>query len=623
LPTVARDAAERAVFRLFHAAPELPPVDIYMEGSAIAFGLSYGEFSSPLPLGEGEYTLRILPRRANPSQTEPLVRESVRVRIGETLLYILRPEGTALRVLRYPQDMRTMALGTARVAAINALLGNVALSVFLDEEIAIGAAQSGGQSTAAREVIARRYTARFLRDDRMLLAAPLTLNSRDSAFLILYGTSEAPRLATLILPTPRESKLRVLHADANVARVDLYLDERLVLEGLSFGTLAEPLNLAVRTYRMRIMPYGAALDSRPLFEGTLPVGEDRQLLLAIYSQRTQFGRQVRTALFNEPLDPPPPGSARLSILNFARQATAVQALNPSVPISEPVPYAALSAPITLSAGRHQLAFNTVERDQPPRTAETAEVNLEAGWNYIYVVLSSLNTPTLLFGTDVQTLFAALPTPTLSNPLSVRLVNAAAEPISVDLIVGETPLFTAVKENSGTAPRLIDSAMRPVRLVRSQSGEVLAEQTLFYAPNSSLVFVLIGRQGAWQLLQSQERTRPSRNSAVLRVIHAAPDAEPISVESPLSASRSTFFGNRPTATPRSAQYFVRLEYGQISSLITLRGNTYTFIARSAIDGTPLAELRDVEIATGLCYDLLLVRGDSGAPRDLRLVLIKAE
>ncbi len=230
-----------------------------MEGSAIAFGLSYGEFSSPLPLGEGEYTLRILPRRANPSQTEPLVRESVRVRIGETLLYILRPEGTALRVLRYPQDMRTRALGTARVAAINALLGNVALSVFLDEEIAIGAAQSGGQSTAAREVIARRYTARFLRDDRVLLAAPLTLNSRDSAFLILYGTSEAPRLATLILPTPRESKLRVLHADANVARVDLYLDERLVLEGLSFGTLAEPLNLAVRTYRMRIMPYGAAL----------------------------------------------------------------------------------------------------------------------------------------------------------------------------------------------------------------------------------------------------------------------------------------------------------------------------------------------------------------------------
>ncbi len=96
-----------------------------------------------------------------------------------------------------------------------------------------------------------------------------------------------------------------------------------------------------------------------------------------------------------------------------------------------------------------------------------------------------------------------------------------------------------------------------------------------------------------------------------------------VESPLSASRSTFFGNRPTATPRSTQYFVRLEYGQISSLITLRGNTYTFIARSAIDGTPLAELRDVEIATGLRYDLLLVRGDLGAPRDLRLVLIKAE
>ncbi|MFQ3536369.1 MAG: DUF4397 domain-containing protein [Aggregatilineales bacterium] len=620
LPTAVPEVTERGTFRFFHAAPNLPPIDVYMEGSAVALGLRYGEFSLPLALNAGEYTLRILPNRAQPSQAE-LLSEPVRVRAGDTLLYVLRPEGESLRALRYPQDMRTTALGAGRAAAINALVGDVALSIFLDD-VPIGAAQSGGQSTEAREVIARRYTARFLRAQQALLEAPFTLISRDSALLIIYGTSEAPRLAVLALPTPRQSSLRVLNADTALPSADLYLDERLVAEGIPFGGFSQPVELTARTYRLRVLPNGAPPDAQPLFEATLPVAEDRQLLLAIYNQIVEDRRQTRTKLFTEPLDLPPQGSAKLSILNLARQQTDIQALDPTTPLSAPVPYAALSAPITLSAGPLRLAFNTVERDGPPRTAETAEVTLEEGWSYIYVVLSSLNTPPILIGTNVRSLFAALPTPTLSSPVSVRLVNAAAEPLSVDLIVGETPVFTAVPHNSSTAALSIESAMRPVRVRRSGTQQILAEQTLLFAPNSSLVIVVLGREGAWQLLQSQERTRPSRSNAILRVIHAAPDAEPISVESPIRPSGSAF-SSRPTPTPRAAQYFARLEYGSISSLVTLRANAYTFIARSAIDGTPLAELRDVEVVTGLRYDLLLMPGDSGLPRDVRLVLVKAE
>ncbi len=621
LPTAVPEPTQRGALRLFHAAPDLQAVDIYVEGAIIAQRLGYGEFTLPLALNEGEYTLRVLPSRADPEQREPLVRERVRVRAGDTLLYVLRPAGETLRALRYPQDMRKTALGEGRVAALNALVDDVALGVFLDQDIPIGAAQSGGQSTAAREVIARRYTARFLDDNQTVLAAPFTLTARDSVFLILYGTLAQPRLATLSLPTPRESQVRILNANWRLPNADVYLDERLVAEGIAFGSPSAPLSLTARTYRIRVLPSGAAPDSPPLFEGTLPIAEDRQLLLAIFSERFEDRSRVRTALFTEPLDLPPPGSARLSVLNLARQETTIQALDPTAPLSAPVPYAALSAPIALSAGRHRLAFNTVE--ETPRTAETAEVVLEAGWSYIYVVLSSLNTPPVLIGTNVQALFAALPTPTISGGVRVRLVNAAAEPIAVDLVIGETPLFTAVPANSGTAARLIDSTMRPVRLLRSETGEVLAEQTLLFAPNGNLVFVALGRQGAWQLLQSQERARPSRSNAALRVIHAAPDAEPISVESPLVASGGAIFGDRPTPTPRAAQYFARLEYGSISSIVTLRANTYTFIARSAIDGAPLAELRDEAIEPNARYDLLLVRGDSGLPRDVRLVLVKAQ
>jgi len=622
LPTALPDPTLRGTLRFFHAAPDLPPVDVYMDGAVVALGLRYGEFSLPLPLNEGTYTLRVLPNRAPSDQVEALTRESVRVRPGDTLLYVLRPEGETLRALRYPQDMSTTALGSGRVAAINALVGDIGLSVFLDEDIPIGAAQSGGQSTAGREAFARRYTVRFLRNQDLLLAAPFTLNARDSVLLLIYGTLNAPRFATLALSTPRESKLRVLNADSSLPQVDLYLDERLVAENIAFGTVSALVSLPSRTYRMRLLLHGAPADSQPILEGNLPVAEDRQLLLAVYSETVERRRFTRTKLFTEPLDLPPQGSAQFSVLNFARQATDIQVFDPSSPLGAPVQYAMLSAPITLNAGRWRFAFNTVERDQPSRTAETADLMLEAGWSYIYVVLSSLNTPTLLISTNVQALFAALPTPTLSSPVSVRLVNAAAEPLTVDLIVGEMPIFTAISENSATAERQIESAMRPVRLRRSGTDEILAEQTLLFAPNSGIVFVVLGRQGAWQLLQSQERTRPSRSNALLRVIHAAPDAEPISVESPLSVSGGVF-GNRPTPTPRAAQYFVRLEYGNISSMVTLRANTYTFIARSAIDGTPLAELRNVEIATGLRYDLILVRGDSGFPRDVRLVLVRAE
>ncbi|MBO9308253.1 MAG: DUF4397 domain-containing protein [Chloroflexi bacterium] len=621
LPTAVPEPTQRGTLRLFHAAPALQAVDIYIEGSIIAQRLGYGEFSLPVALNEGEYTLRVLPSRADPEQNEPLVRERVRIRAGDALLYVLRPAGETLRALRYPQDVRKTALGEGRVAALNALVDDVALSVFLDQDIPIGAAQSGGQGTTAREVIARRYTARFLSNNQTVLAAPFTLAARNSVFLILYGTLAQPRLATLSLPTLRESQLRILNANWRLPRADVYLDERLVAEGIAFGGLSEPLSLASRTYRLRVLPSGAAPDSPPLFEGALPLAEDRQLLLAIFSERFEDRSRLRTALFTEPLDLPPQGSAHLSVLNLARQETTIQALDPTAPLSAPVPYGALSAPIALSAGRQRLAFNTLE--ETPRTVETAEVALEAGWSYIYVVLSSLNTPPILIGTNVQALFAALPTPTISSGVRVRLVNAAAEPLNVDLAVGETLLFTAVPVNSSTATRPIESAMRPVRLLRSETGEVLAEQTLLFAPNGNLVFVVLGRQGAWRLLQSQERARPSRSNAALRVIHAAPDAEPISLESPLVASRVAIFGDRPTPTPRAARYFARLEYGNISSIVTLRNNTYTFVARSAIDGAPLAELRDVAIEANARYDLLLVRGDSGLPRDVRLVLLKAQ
>ncbi len=623
LPTAVPEATERATVRFFHAAPDLAPLDVYLEGSAAALRLPYGDFSLPLPLNEGEYVLRVVPARADVNQADALLRETIRVRANETILYVLRPEGETLRALRYPQDLRSTALGEGRVAAINALVEDVALSVFLDADIPIGAAQSGGQSTAAREVIARRYNARFLRDSQELLAAPLALTARDSVMLILYGTLSAPRLATLTLPTPREGKLRVVNAEPSLPKADLYLDERLVAEGVPFGVALEALTLPARAYRIRVLAHADPADAQPLFEGNIALAGDQQGLLVIYStQLASNNRQVRAAIFSENLALPQAGRASLSVLNLARQEATIQALNPSTPLSAPIPYAALSAPISLNAGQHNLAFNTTEAEGA-RTVETTTLTLQEGWSYLYVVLSSLNTPPLIIGTDVRSLFAALPTPTISSPLNVRLINAAAAPISVDLIIGDVPIFKDVAHQSSTAALAIDSTMRPIRLQRSGTDQVLVEQTLQFAPNGNLAIVFFGEEGNWQLLQSLERTRPTASNAALRVIHAAPDAEPISVESPISAPSSALFGDRPTPTPRASQYFARLEYGGISSIVTLRANTYTFTARSAIDGTPLAELADVEIVVGMRYDLLLISGTSGNPRDVRLVLLKAE
>ncbi|NLF76915.1 MAG: DUF4397 domain-containing protein, partial [Chloroflexi bacterium] len=67
IPPADNDPATRAELRVVHASPDLPPVNLYLDGAAIGRGFTLGQFhATPLYYAAGRYTLRVFPADSGP-----------------------------------------------------------------------------------------------------------------------------------------------------------------------------------------------------------------------------------------------------------------------------------------------------------------------------------------------------------------------------------------------------------------------------------------------------------------------------------------------------------------------------------------------------------------------------
>lgn len=98
-----RDNPQNSFIRVFHAAPNAPAVDVYVNGNSIVQNLSYKQFSPYFTVAPGSYNIKVYPAGQT---TNPII--DTNVNIPQGTVYNLAIIGTLPSVSLYPiQEPRT------------------------------------------------------------------------------------------------------------------------------------------------------------------------------------------------------------------------------------------------------------------------------------------------------------------------------------------------------------------------------------------------------------------------------------------------------------------------------------------------------------------------------------
>ncbi|MCC7207704.1 MAG: DUF4397 domain-containing protein, partial [Anaerolineae bacterium] len=428
--------------------------------------------------------------------------------------------------------------------------------------------------------------------------------------------------------TRRENRLRFVHASATLGPVDVYLDDQRVAENVAPRGSTEWRTVATRGYTVNVRTAGDAPDAPPVLSQPVAPQPDQAGTLVLYDTRARTGSSEsmtpRVAFIVEDMRPTAADQARMVAFNGV-DADLMQVASEDQNVSGlgAIGQGQASPAVSLPARQYRLNLNAFQNAQglaqgSATTAEVATVTLEPGYTYLYVATGNLEDRSpLLLSTEVGQEAAQAATATPGNAFMVRLIHTLRGAPEVDVYIGDDLALQGVRYGEGTAYRPTSPTVRPIRVVRAGTDEVIVQADLNPPSSQRVMLLLIGLAEQPDLLQTAEQPISLSANAQVRAIHAAPDAPPFTVDIPLATSNSfTRPGVGPTATPRLRQYVDPIGFPALSAPFALRPGTYTFTIRSAVDGLVMLQT-DVTLESGKRYDLALITGQSGP--ELRVIV----
>jgi hypothetical protein len=193
--------------------------------------------------------------------------------------------------------------------------------------------------------------------------------------------------------------LRLAHLSPDTPAVDVYVDSvadpaaKLVLHGVSYGTISDYRQVPPGVYTVAMRTSGAAASTPPVLSTTVQVaGRSARTVAGVGSFAT-----LGLAVLTDDLALPPAGQARLRVITAAATAKSLDvALATGAPVAAKLPFAHTSGYVDVPAGAATLQV------APDGAAPTAlPVTLAAGSVYSVVVLDKKGG-----GLDVRTVLDA-------------------------------------------------------------------------------------------------------------------------------------------------------------------------------------------------------------------------
>ncbi|MBC7813710.1 MAG: DUF4397 domain-containing protein [Burkholderiales bacterium] len=449
--TISSDPQEQAFVRVVHAAAQLDTLDVYVELLGIGTNLDFSRSTGRTSIGEGEYTLRVVPSRGNPD-TDTILTSPISLQGGDSWIFVLTQVDGELQLGIFPEVTEALGQGESRVAMIQAIpdAGEVRM---LNDGQPVSEAAPFDTASPPDILPAGRGNITFQSGATTLLEYPIDLRERYNYTLVLVGSENAPQVANLDVSVGGTASLRILNASSAVGGIDVVVDGERIAQNLTFATMTTRLPTLADQHLLEVYATGADPNSEePLFSGQIRPNLDDHFVAAVIGPADDL--QVVT--YEEDIDP------------TARNASRIAALN-TLPAHSYVNFELAAGPITglpeanygqgprfadITAGRFD--FYTTAADES--LVETAEgVQLEPGMSYLYLITGAFNAPVIVSEEvgvdeslgDINAL--AQPTPAIpTTPTALRFVNAMSAEMPVDFAVDGSVLANVNDFGQGTA-----------------------------------------------------------------------------------------------------------------------------------------------------------------------------
>lgn len=605
-PEVETEQGKQAQLRVVHASPDLPAVDLYLDGANIGSRFTPGLFHNrPLAFNAGDYTLNVLPTGTDPRNTTPLVDFPITLPEDESTIILLLGTADDLQVEVYQEDLSALPDDTARLSMVNAIPDGPAV-VFQEAERVLARDVVFGSHSAPVKLTAGNHTFNFVSGTSNLASLDLPVAEKSVYTVVLLGGENAQAIVFQTLAN-RETQVRVVHASPDAGPVDIYLDDRPLAAELPYREWTEWQTFRSLPYELRIVPAGEP-DAAPLYSAKIALAADKSVDLVLVDEV----QRLRLVQIEEDTSITPANQARLLFINAAFGTTGLSVNTPGGPVDGlgKLNFGTASQPVLFNAEQETFSFQTTE-SQPREVDILAEYEWFAGTTNTIVITGYPNTDPLVLSTEVGTEEEASEDTASPEEYQLRVIHALPDVGSLDIEMNGSPIARSLA--SGASTDYITLPIDSVELTFRETGaaDPLLDET-FTPPDAPLVTLFIYGSRDEVLIQIARDTlfEIPINVARLRVFHGAPLQPTLVVgylEPPLVADDAT---QEVTEVTIDHPLSEAIPFGVPSEAKDFAPGTYELRFVDNDTQNPVFSMPDTTFEQGVFYDLLILPDSSG-------------
>lgn len=625
IPPTDNDPATRAELRVVHASPDLPPVNLYLDGAAIGRGFTLGQFhATPLYYAAGRYTLRVFPADSGPGQAEPLLDYALDLAPRDEVIALIVGPAAELQVSLYEDDLDPLPAGTSRVTVFNAIPRGPGISL-QEANQTLARDVFFGVASEPIEIPDGQHTFEFMAGADRLAATDIRLSERFTYTFLVVGSQTDPEVTIIDMQARVNdvTRARFVHASPDLPAVDVYLNGELVARDLGYRSWEEWADFPSQMAELRLVPAGT-VSAAPVYEGRLTLSPNRAVDVVLLDS----AERLRVVQVEEDLSPTPTNGARLVFVHAAIGPIqmAIQTFGGPIPGVTPISFGTGSRPLAYSAGPDAFLFLDPNQPDSDSVDMLSEREWQAGWAYIVVVTGYPNTEPLVLATEVgtgQSVIAeegvvTLEPPDLTQSVRIRLLNALPHLTPLDLEMDGEPIFQDVQRGTSTVYREFEIPPSSLVVRNSDTGSTLIDEAASFAGTRSLtLFVFQDENGPrFELAPDVPFNIPS-GLAQLRVFNAAynkPDLQLVREErSLLPPTLPPTLQGDATATPAGRIELSMSDpapFGLPTAPQAVPAGTYDVQIIESQTAILVHTIRGATFESGASYDLVILPDASG-------------
>lgn len=379
---LAQDAMSRV--RFLHAVPGAPNVDVYLDGAPVASNVAYSDVTPHIQVPAGDHQIALRLAGSSPDAAALVEVPAVPLVANFAFLVVFQGSPDALEAVRYEDFLDEIIPGMARIAAINAISDAPPLDLLTSAGSPLLPGVSYGSQFSTININTGLQDLVFVPAGGALESAVaevgvVPLHSGVLYTFVAIGTLEGDTPAeTLVIPSPVNGtadsvRVRVAHGSPDVAAVDVYANDTLLVPSLAFGEFTAHMPIPAGTYTLNVRPAGAAPTDDPAISAEVTL--DAAIPAVTVAAVGELGDgTLALQTFADNVEGIVPDMARLSVINAVPGATATaSATDPSgTVLASDLAANAQSEVIDIAPGNYMLTVSVAGVDNPVDVIVPAE-----------------------------------------------------------------------------------------------------------------------------------------------------------------------------------------------------------------------------------------------------------